>query len=495
MSAITYYTALLNSADCPVEADGKVMFENGQGQMVPVKCVGKDLVLPTPAFLAKPDWDTFVAFHPVSESIARGESEVLQKLQDIIRLKLWKQYTALSEELLIMASTDKLKGNVNAAQAKVLGPLAEADEKTIKSFNQIISKSTPTYNGGEDHRLINLYLRRGGTANGERYSRQCVVSFPLYEAVCRAEDSKERKVFGVELRVKDIKVLKALHETMLPGSDTDAYNFGTTAGIAPYFVALMGSYVNIANQLNTILKPFSRIVKTITVIDTSWDRGEDLKAFRNEIPAMPHNEGISANKDEPTVAPVSAPQPVVPQQAPAMQAPVVQQPQVAQTGTAMPAPGYPQPYQQPYGYGFQQPQPQPTQPQQPIMDTKPSTSGTVKWGDVVGSGAPVMTTPALGMQPQMPGMMPMPGFQQFPGMQPMGMPQPMFQQPNMGMQPQQPWQPQMPMPLMANGQPQPQMPQVSTPMQPMQGFQQFPNQFPGMMPMPGFQQPFPGYIR
>ncbi len=449
MTILEYYQKLIESMGYVVNDNGDVLFETSKGEMSPIRIDGKALVLPTKEFQNKPDWNAKVAFHPLSESIARGESEVIQKLQDMIRVQMWKQYTSVGETLLVMAANDTPKGGLTAAQTKILSVLADADEKTVKAFGSIISRSTTAIEEGEDRRILNLYLRRGGTANGERYSRQCVVSFPLYEAICAAEDSKDRKVFGVELRVKDIKVLKALHEVMLPGSDTGAYNYGTTASIAPYFVSLMGAYVNMANQLNNVLKPFMRLTKSVKPIDTSWDVGDDLKQYRAMIPPMPYNEGHDVfGKQEAT------PQPVA-------QQPAIQPPSMNLNQPAAPAPA-------------QQPQYQPpAAPTHPPKVKPESTGNGLKWGSLPLGQQQMqmqmgMQQPMGMMQPQMPMQMPMQGgvMMQSPYQAGMMQPQPMMN----------PWQPQMP--LMANGMPQPPMPQPTQPQQ-QQQFQ----------PQMGMQQP------
>jgi len=291
-------------------------------------------------------------------------------------------------------------------------------------------------------------------------------------------------VFDVQLRAKDIPVLKALHETIFPG-DESTYTIGTNSNLAPYYTVLLNGYANMAGQLNSIIKPFSKTKGVaLKLIDLSWDEGDNLTRFRNAIPALPHNEG-----NDPVADPNAAPQSAQP---------VAQQP-VMQTG-----------FTQPMSQPLAQPQAQPaadnfTKPTATIGSANPShaapkpaatNSNTVGWSDLTKQAQPQM---GYGM-PQQPGY----GYGQ-PMMPQQGMP--MMQQ---GMYPNTPqFQPQMPQPnmmyqqapqgygygpVMANGMPQPPMPPTTQP-QPQQPM--MPNMMQGQpnmmyqpqMPQMMYQQP------
>jgi hypothetical protein len=459
-----------------VDDNGHVMRETSEG-FKPVMKEGKEVVLPTPEFLKNPDWNRYMAFHPMCESIARGESDILQLAQLMVRLNLWDKYIDVGQKLLQIAADASLQTKLTPSQQKLLTAISDADATTYENFNKIVARSKHDYTDGVDRRLIAIYLKRGGSQDGQHYSRMFVVRFPMYAELCKAEeakDAKERKVFDVQLRAKDIPVLKALHETIFPG-DESAYTIGTNSNLAPYYTVLLNGYANMARQLNSVIKPFSKS-HGIKQIDLSWDEGDNLSVYRNAIPPLPHNEGA-----DPTAEPAPA------------QQPVVQQPAMVQQ---QPAPVYAQPAMQP------QAQPQPQQPTTPAptmgsQDPKHAKSNTVSWNDLNKQNAQVSP---YGFPQQVqygqPPMMPQPGYGQPQMMmqpQPM-MPQQMYQQPMMPQQPMPYGQQVSYQPMMANGQPQPPMPPTSQPQMPQGQVPYMPQ--PQMMPQQMYQQPMmpqPGY--
>lgn len=489
MELLQHYKAFVESVPGNVvDQTGHILRETSEG-LKPVVWVGKEAVLPTPEFLANPDWNKYIPFHPMCESIARGESDIIQLAQTFVRISLWDRFIDVARTLLQIAADQSLQTKLTPAQQKLLSAISEADATTLENFGKIIAKSRHDYTDGVDRRIIAVYLRRGGSQDGQRFSRTFVTRFPLYNELLKAEDAKDakdRKVFDVQLRAKDIPVLKALHETIFPG-DESTYTIGTNSNLAPYYTVLLNGYANMAGQLNSIIKPFSKTKGvSLKLIDLSWDEGDNLTRFRNAIPALPHNEG-----NDPVADPNAAPQSAQP---------VAQQP-VMQTG-----------FTQPMSQPLAQPQAQPaadnfTKPTATIGSTNPShaapkpattNSNTVGWSDLTKQAQPQM---GYGM-PQQPGY----GYGQ-PMMQP-GMP--MMQQ---GMYPNTPqFQPQMQQmqqpnmmyqqapqgygygPVMANGMPQPPMPPTTQP-QPQQP--QMPNMMQGQpnmmyqpqMPQMMYQQP------
>lgn len=484
MEMLDFYKGFIGSTRYnTVNEAGHLLRESGEGELKPIRMLEKAVVLPTKEFLANPDWDNTIAFHPMSESIARGESEIIHLCTSLVQASVYDWYCELGKILLLVAADQSRQTKLTPTQQKLLSPLAKADGTTLDTFNKIIAKTTLVYNSGEDRRLVSLLLRRGGTLNGQSVARLFVAKFPMYDAICKLEgvkDAKDRKVFGVPLRAADVAVLKALHHVILPG-EVDAYNYGTNSSLAPYFTALVNGYVKIANQFNAIIRPFSKQFKHLKAIDTTWDRGEELSGFKNQIPSMPYNEGVNpAGAEDKSIqqqpSQVSVPTPVYQQQAPT-QLPVQQQVQPTT-----------QPVQQ---APVTQSQPQPAQQAPSSLPTAPS-KGPLNWNAI-------QPQQPMYQQPQMPGYS-QPGFQQpmMPQMPGVGYPQqPMIGMPGMMMHNG--------LPLMSNGMPQPPMPQSGS-QQPMgmPGFQQqpmmppqvthsgIPNNFGPQMPMmgaPGMMQP------
>lgn len=447
---LAYYNGFLESVGGVIDpSTGVVSYERSTG-LKPILIDGKELTLPTEAFQRNPDWTRFVPFHPLSESIARGESEVLQKVKELIGLRLFFKYSELCEALLMLGANSESQSKLTPTQMKFLEGLGDADEKTVENFSKILAKAKITFEGGENRCLISLFLKRGGTLNGQKFARLCVVAFPYYEALCKIENepADKRQVFGVPLRAKDIKVLKRLHEVIVPNSDDGIYSLGTNTQTAPYWGALMMTYTNLANQFNSIIKPFSKVIKSLKTIDTSWDVGDELQQFRSEIPPMPYNEGADSSKPTEPAQTQQQPQVTQPQTIPQPTGNLVQQP-----ATVQQAPSF---------------SPNQNAVHPPAQVVKPSNGSGLSFNDA-------MNKSGMGMmqQPQM----------QMPGM--------MFPQQQMPMYPQQQMYPQMQM----------QMPMQQLPMPPVSqpaGQQGYPQQqqmyFNGQLPMPPVSQQQPqGY--
>lgn len=479
MELLQHYKSFIESVPGTlVETNGHVVRETSEG-LKPVVWVGKKVVLPTPEFLSNPNWDEYMAFHPMCESIARGESDAIQLAQTLVRISLWDHAIDAARALLQIAADQSLQTKLTPAQQKMLSTISEADATTLENFGKIIAKSRHEYSEGVDRRIIAIFLKRGGSQDGQHYSRMFVVRFPMYNELCKAEeakDAKDRKVFDVQLRAKDIPILKALHETIFPG-DESTYTIGTNSNLAPYYTVLLNGYANMARQLNSVMKPFIKSVKTLKLISLDWDEGDNLTVFRNKIPALPHNEGNDPVADANTPQPTTA-QPVMAQ--PVMQQPVQQQPamQPSTLGSYNPAP-----------VQIGTPAPAPTQAA--AGGSKAPSGGAVSWSEL-NKSAPGMQQPMMQYGYQQPGMM----MPQQPGM--MMQPQ-QFMQPGQPMMPQQQFiqQPMMPQqnmgyqPVMANGMPQPPMPPVSQPVQqPQQQFIQQP-----MMPQQMYMQPQQQFVQ
>lgn len=468
MTILEFYTSLLSSMSYTTVENGAVIRETADGYK-PVKLDGKDLVLPTPEFQSNPDWEHKVAYHPLSESIARGESEVLQLTTALIASTVTDYFMNVGKTLLCVAADESKQTKLTPSQSRVLAAVSKADSTTVENYTKIMSR-VELVRGDEDRRLIAIFMRRGGQIGQTKMARMFNAVFPLHEELKRVsgvKDAKDRKVWGVPVRVSDVQVLLALHDTIFPGIDEEAYKAGSNSNVAPYFAALLNGYSQIAGALNTVIKPFLKVDKALKLINTDWDT-PDLSVYKNKIPPMPYNEGVQqagVTSTAPAASPVISSQPVG---------------GVGGIGLAEinSAPVH------------QQPQMQPQQMQQSTAPAQQTQQGAVSWNDLAGKvmhQQPGMMMPGMypGMYPGMPGvpmMQPMPGMMQ-PPMQPM---QPM--QPGMVMGPSGP---QLPMPTPQYAQQQPgmmqpggypgMMPGMQPPMQPMQPMQ--PMMYPGMQPM------------
>lgn len=297
------YEAILTSLGLEIGEGGLVSMPLA-GEMVPLTCDGKRLIMPSQEYLRNPNWDAHVAFHPSSESITRGQSTVLKKTRSLVNLRLSHAVSLLATELMEIAANKDIHDKLNPTQTRFLKMVPEADAKTVKALESVIRASSVT----GDNQLVNVYLNRGGKLDGVSYFRLGIVTFPIFEHF----ETEGHEIFGVKMRKKDKQAIAALFHYMLPdGDDRTTYSRGSNEKVAPFFNALMHAYVTVADQLNQIAKRFKPRLSSYKEIhtDTSWHESMgSLDKLSLLIPALDGNDGeVGGDEEQPAQTQSKAP--------------------------------------------------------------------------------------------------------------------------------------------------------------------------------------------
>lgn len=389
------YRAVLDSAGMAVDGDGFISGDiaryNPEAKNTPILINGKRLVLPMPSRLRDADSSKCMFFHPLTENIMRGESDVLMKLRSQIVIRLNYTVNVLMAGLLdIIASTDTHK-TLSPDQSQLLNIAPEADQKTVTTFTNIFQKCL---HSGETP-AVNLFLKRGGIVAGKKYSRVGIVSFPAYEELVSDKDT----CFGIKMRKKDRQSFINLYKYIFNKIDQkEGYNVGSDSGVAPFLDALMQTYGQLASNLNDVINLFLNKIDAADklIIGSDWvDDFQDLNVLVPEIrkiPTQPGNEG-STRLDQQTAPPVAQavvtppPTPYVTPAAPQVPVMPVQQPMQPQ----MPWQPVVQPMQQQL----------PTGPQKTASGKVDFTTIPVSQTMPVGFIPPSMMTPGMVQYNQM----------------------------------------------------------------------------------------------
>lgn len=281
---------MLRTASIEVDADGfadLVVQESKQ----PFNIEGKRVVLQTPVQLQEKDWTNRIAFHPLSESLVRGESKVLEKYRRTINVVLNRSIMAIFMQLLRLASSPKEQQHLKPEQTEFLSKVKKVEQRTIDDWERLVSK-IPGSEFGKT--FVSIYLKKQGTVQKVKCRSAGVVSFPFYKQLVTAE---KRQVNGITLRVSDLESYKALFEYMLPGIDQPElyYNRGSNSDLAPYTESLLQAILAVAEPINRIAKLFEGVISDGFEIPVEWaeqlsEMGELLKEVRL-LPQMPGNEG------------------------------------------------------------------------------------------------------------------------------------------------------------------------------------------------------------
>lgn len=301
-----FYNDVLAAMRYSVDDEGLISITTATGTPAPAEVEGKRLVLPTKKWLKSGFGDAFVAFHPLSETMARrGTSPVLQHMQRNARAQLSFTNTFLAQQLLRVAADHELHKELPATDdcMEFLKKMQKADDSTVKLFDRLVQAAS------EKKRLITVYLKNGGTYQGKKVNRLAVIRFPLIELL----EAGEAKVLGIEVKPKQRETLLTLLRTILPnGGDPEEYSAGSNNRTAPYLHAFLQAYLKVIRQLNKIIgrygKPMALPVKQFQTYDE--ELLDHFTEFYDEIPSLEGNEGgVSEvdDSDEPKVAVVEQP--------------------------------------------------------------------------------------------------------------------------------------------------------------------------------------------
>ena len=386
MDLIELYKSILAEAGMSSDDDGFVSMQLAKLDKKPVIVKGKRLVLPTHAQLKTGDFQNRVVFHPLAESILRGESDVLTAYREHLnkRLNFILGYTAIS--LLTLATSPAQHSLLSPDQTIFLSQVKDADEGTLE---RLIKITEAMMVGDESKSIAHIYVRRNVQLSKRKHLRVGVVSFPLYEELKKTPAPKvPNEVFGVKLRKIDRECLKGLLEYILPSIGTpEEYYSPSDSEVAPTLDALMRTVIKLGDPINGVLGMFGKFIDGAEDLTFTgdWEAAfNDLPALIPKIRMIPPQAGNEGRAAVAGGAPIvtSAGQAPAPQEAPApAPAPVVQVPRGLGADSARlppapvpaaPAVGYQAPYQPPMGH--QQPwapQPQYHAPQPPAYQPPP----------------------------------------------------------------------------------------------------------------------------
>lgn len=281
------YRPFIASAGMVVDDEGVIRYKVGD-VAVNIAFDGKPMVLPTAERLRGGALTGSVAFHPLSENIIRGESPVLRKLRTVLVTRLSNVASMLMLRMVEIAVDVDYQAKLKASEADFLTTLPKADVKLFNTMVKIVNAITPD----KDYRFLRIFFKRGGMYQGDKYARVAITTFPIVDALF--DDSSE--LFGCKLRKTDKTQLQDLLTFLVPDSKepTEAYNCGSNSKTAPYFDALVGTFVKVATALNKHTKALKKHLEDYDelYIDTSWvEQLKNLDSLSLEIPALPGNEG------------------------------------------------------------------------------------------------------------------------------------------------------------------------------------------------------------
>lgn len=283
-----FNSRLLNSLNIVDETgEGHLSRRLGEGY-TPFTINGKRVVLPTSQNLRNVDKNTIV-FHPLSENITRGESDVLKALRDSIMYELTMRSVSVMLELARVAATPSEHKRLDPASSKYLKELQDMDEKTYLFLkDKVLMRVGPE----PEKRLISISLRKGDKRDG--VLRRVHFKFPVLDALL----SDEPSILGVKYPSQKVRnTLRTLFQIVLGDEDTRAsFDYGSKNSVAPYLHALLMGYSNMAEHLNTVIATHKKLLTTELAndltTDLSWFEGlDEMAEMRRVVPPQEGNQG------------------------------------------------------------------------------------------------------------------------------------------------------------------------------------------------------------
>jgi hypothetical protein len=327
MNLIELYKSILKFTGVEVDKDGYA-FAEMENRREPILINGSRLALPTYEQLCDQNNKDKVIFHPLSEVILHGKSEVIEKLNSLINIRLNYTFGVIAHSLLNLAASPEFHSSLTSEQSELLYTIKEADETAVKNF---VTMMVNGIKADAENVFVKIFLRRRANVRGKQFSRAGIVSFNMFEQL----DTEETKILGVKLRKKDKETITALYKFMMPNIDIkETYNRGSDSMVAPFLDSLMQTAMAVASNLNDLLVNYKDHIDGAEklMFDADWvETFENLEVMTTEIrriPTQKGNEGKSATGTKPQ-ATATAPAPYV-DPVPQVQQPTQYQPPAPQ---------------------------------------------------------------------------------------------------------------------------------------------------------------------
>lgn len=253
---LRHYQALLLNVGIFADANGLCYSKkNGTDVQIPTVIENRRLTLPTDQFVSNPDWDNMIVFHPLCESIVRGESEMITWLKDRMANKLNAMLGIMVMDLAELAANGDLQRKLTTDQLSIVQTFGDADDKTVENVANLTESLLR--NKGQ---WVHLYLRHSGKNGDKQTKRFCKVTFPVYKDLV----AESAKIQGVNLRVKDRKFLKAVLEYIFDKIEVeDGYSYGSNSEIAPYYHSLINAFGKVGVVMSSRIYLFRKYMDTI----------------------------------------------------------------------------------------------------------------------------------------------------------------------------------------------------------------------------------------
>ena len=262
--------------------------KKGSDVQIPTIIENRRLVLPTPEILKAPNWDAQIAFHPFSESVLRGPSEIIEWMKERMLTRLTALINITAVHLTEIAASAEAQQALTTNQLSIIQQLGEADEKTLKLVEDLAGAGAR----GKGQ-MVHFFLRHSGKTGGSNsFRRYCKVTFPIYKEIMEDSD----RIFEIKVRKKDKVFLTNLYDYLFDKIGLeDHYSAGSNSEVAPYYHALIEAFGKVGKTISSHIWIFRSHMKDYVdsrITPDGWlDTFEAAAKSASFLPALAFNIG------------------------------------------------------------------------------------------------------------------------------------------------------------------------------------------------------------
>ena len=222
------YKEILTAVGAVVNDDDLISMTRPDDDPIPFVVNDLRLALPSDRLLNQGAFNEgtgYIAFHPMCENVVLDPSPVFEKLQTAMAYRLTWVLRELLVQLVAVAADSKLHRKMKIGAHGLLSAMPDADKRTMTDLTKVFEGTSTT----GTKRLINLYVRMGGTYEGAKVNRLG----RFYPTIVDGLDVEKSTLNGVNLRKADVPAFLALIEYVLPEYKTERYSAPSNSLIAP----------------------------------------------------------------------------------------------------------------------------------------------------------------------------------------------------------------------------------------------------------------------
>lgn len=277
------YRSILGFCGCYPEPNEKEQIYvklDSSGAKSPATMQGRKWVLPTEENCKNAYVDNLALFHPLSENIIKSESADIKRLRTCLSVRMNYALYKLICMLLEIASSPEKHTSLSPEQTEMCVALKKVTKDQLMTFSEVAYDAINRADGV--FQLVHVFLSRGTTLDGKKFSRVGNISFPFYEKLKEGAEICGKKITSTESKIF-IRVLEYIFPDI---GKLNAYSYGSNSATAPYLDALMKSGYNVVTRILELTDTFEPFIIDSVVydFDTRWlEVFQDLKGYEPEI--------------------------------------------------------------------------------------------------------------------------------------------------------------------------------------------------------------------